>query len=150
MFKRLSRSGLDAAACAALAIASAGVGICQTPHEPICVKRVVATEYPAFARMADLQGKVVLEAAISDEGTVAHVEIVSGHPLLATAARDTLLRWRFSACRRQDEACKIKVAFSFVLSGTCTLGSVCPTEFVADLPDRVDVKSKRWDRPMVD
>ena len=114
------------------------------------MKRVVAMEYPPLARMGVLQGNVVLEAAISDEGTVAHIEVVSGPAPLATAARDALLRWRFAGCKGQDKACEIKVVFSFVLSGTCVLGSNCPTEFVADLPDRVEVKSKKWDRPIVD
>jgi len=150
MLKRLSKKGWSVAACAVLAFAGAGAGTCQTPQEPICVKRVVAMEYPALARQAVLQGNVVLEGAISDEGVIAHIEVVSGPAVLASAARDTLLRWRFAGCKGQDKACEIKVVFSFVLSGTCALGSNCPTEFVADLPDRVEVKSKKWDGPIVD
>jgi TonB family protein len=149
MLKRLSKKALGVAAYAALALAWAGAGICQTPQEPICVKRVVAMEYPPLAQNAVLQGNVVLEAEISDEGTVAHIKVVSGPPILATAAGDTLLRWRFAGCKGQDKACEIKVVFSFVLSGTCVVGSYCPTEFVADLPDRVEVKSKKWDGPIV-
>jgi hypothetical protein len=91
----------------------------------------------------------VLEAAISDEGEIAHIEVVSGPAPLATPARDALSRWRFTGCKRPDKACGIKVVFSFVLSGTCAVGSYCPTEFVADLPDRVEVKSKKWGGPIV-
>ena len=149
MLKRLSNTCRSAVAPVVVALAFASAGISQPQEESIYVKRVVSMEYPPFARNAALQGIVVLDATVSNEGRVVNIGVVSGPAPLATPAIDTLSRWRFSGCKRRDTVCGFKAVFSFVLSGTCAIGTNCPTEFVADLPDRVEVKSKRWDGPIV-
>lgn len=120
-------------------------GACQTPGSPLSVKRVVAFEYPPFARMADLQGRVELVASITPDGSVGEVEVMSGAEPLATPAKTNLKKWRFNACESKENACKVRVVFSYILSGKCSPSTQCPTEFVADLPDRVEVKSKTFD-----
>jgi len=125
-------------------------GVCQSSQPRICVKRVVAMEYPSFARAGRIQGRVVLTVRISSAGGAPEVRVVSGAVPLAAAAVDTLSRWQFGGCENKDNGCEIEIAFSFLLSGTCTVGAVCPTEFVADLPDAVEVKSGVWDGPIVE
>jgi len=59
------------------------------------VLKSVPAKYPAMAAAANIQGKVMVEATISAEGQVSHVRLLSGHPLLAPAALDAVLQWKF-------------------------------------------------------
>ena len=51
--------------------------------------------YPKLARLAHIQGPVVLQAFISKNGTVDHVEAVKGHRLLRGAAKNAVKQWRY-------------------------------------------------------
>jgi protein TonB len=51
--------------------------------------------YPALARQARIQGKVLLEAVINKEGVIEELTVVSGHPLLIQAALDAVKQWRY-------------------------------------------------------
>ncbi|MGH9812080.1 MAG: energy transducer TonB [Candidatus Acidiferrales bacterium] len=49
--------------------------------------------YPRVAQIARIQGDVVLEALLDKDGRVRNVEIKSGHPSLAQAAREAVEQW---------------------------------------------------------
>jgi protein TonB len=51
--------------------------------------------YPPLARAAGVEGSVAIEIVIALDGRVETARLMSGHPLLASAARETALRWRF-------------------------------------------------------
>ncbi|SPF49822.1 Tetratricopeptide TPR_2 repeat protein (modular protein) [Candidatus Sulfopaludibacter sp. SbA4] len=51
--------------------------------------------YPPLAREANVQGTVQLQVIIAKDGTVAHIEVVSGHPLLVPAALEAVRQWRY-------------------------------------------------------
>jgi periplasmic protein TonB len=55
----------------------------------------VEPQYPALARQIRLEGTVQIRAVIAADGTVQSAEVLSGHPLLARAARDAILQWRY-------------------------------------------------------
>jgi periplasmic protein TonB len=57
--------------------------------------RKVQPIYPALARSARIQGVVVLQAAISREGTIENLHVLSGHPMLTAAAIDAVRQWRY-------------------------------------------------------
>lgn len=52
--------------------------------------------YPPQARMLRLAGSVVLDTTVAEDGSVRSVKVVSGEPVLATAARDAVRQWRYS------------------------------------------------------
>ncbi len=52
-------------------------------------------EYPPLAKMARIQGTVLLEAIISKDGTIQDLKAVSGHPLLIQSAMDAVAHWRY-------------------------------------------------------
>jgi len=52
-------------------------------------------QYPTAARQMNVKGQVTLEATIGPDGKVTAVKIVSGHPLLAQAARQAVAEWRY-------------------------------------------------------
>ena len=51
--------------------------------------------YPEAARQQGIQGLVVLEATVDKDGEVQRVAVISGNPMLATAASAAVLKWRF-------------------------------------------------------
>lgn len=51
--------------------------------------------YPPLAKINRIQGTVVVEAIISNDGTVQDLQVVSGHPFLVSAAIDAVKRWRY-------------------------------------------------------
>jgi TonB family protein len=55
----------------------------------------VEPDYPEEARNRQLQGAVVLDIHIGQDGTVQDTKLVSGEPLLADAAMAAVRQWRF-------------------------------------------------------
>jgi periplasmic protein TonB len=55
----------------------------------------VEPQYPAIAKQIHLQGTVILNAVISREGNIERVGVASGPGLLALAARDAVLQWKY-------------------------------------------------------
>jgi TonB family protein len=55
----------------------------------------VAPIYPEDARTARIQGSVVLKAVINQTGDVVSLDLVSGHPLLVSAAVDAARQWKY-------------------------------------------------------
>ncbi|HSU04805.1 MAG TPA: TonB family protein, partial [Acetobacteraceae bacterium] len=52
--------------------------------------------YPQAARDAGIEGNVELGVVISKEGRVSSTSVVDGHPLLAAAAEEAVMRWVYA------------------------------------------------------
>jgi protein TonB len=52
-------------------------------------------QYPATARLARIEGVVVLNAVIARDGSIQHLQALSGHPMLVPAALDAVRQWRY-------------------------------------------------------
>jgi TonB family protein len=50
-------------------------------------------EYPALARQARLQGRVVMRAIIGEDGRVENLQLLSGHPMLVASAMEAVRQW---------------------------------------------------------
>jgi TonB family protein len=57
--------------------------------------RYVPPEYPQMARIAHIQGDVVMNFNVDKEGHVAGLRAVSGHPILVQAALDAVRQWQY-------------------------------------------------------
>ena len=55
--------------------------------------------YPALARDARIQGTVVMDSVIDANGNVTQLKLVSGHPLLVTAAFNAVQQWKYEPTR---------------------------------------------------
>ena len=79
----------------------------------------VDPEYPADAKEKHIEGTVVLNVDIDDEGNVGRVELVSGHPMLAPAAMDAVLQWRYRPFVLNGAAAPVEttVEVKFALGG---------------------------------
>src|SRR5215470_921712 len=55
----------------------------------------VEPPYPMIAKQIRLQGTVLLRAMVGADGTIEQIQVISGHPILAQAARDAVRQWRY-------------------------------------------------------
>src|SRR5271166_3487124 len=79
----------------------------------------VTPNYPPLARQARIQGKVILQAEISKEGTIQNLQLISGHAMLAPAAIEAVKQWRYKPYLLNGEpvAVETQVEVNFSLSG---------------------------------
>lgn len=59
------------------------------------VAHQVTPEYPELAKQRHIEGPVVLEAVIGENGEVQKLDVISGAPILADAASAAVRKWRF-------------------------------------------------------
>ena len=77
-------------------------------------------EYPPVAKIAGVEGVVVLRVLIDRSGAMQGAEVVQGHPALRNAALEALESWRWEPIRVDGEAVPAStiVAFKFVLKSS--------------------------------
>jgi periplasmic protein TonB len=82
------------------------------------IHKVVPT-YPPLARTARIQGAVILQAMISKSGTIENLRLLSGHPMLATAAIDAVRQWRYRPYILNGEPVEVEtqITVNFSLGG---------------------------------
>ncbi len=59
------------------------------------LKTRIEPQYPQMAKIAHIQGDVVLAATISKQGNIENLRIVSGQPILAQAAMEAVKQWKY-------------------------------------------------------
>jgi TonB family protein len=91
-------STLSAVLSAPLNLPQRTVTISQGVSEGRLQHRVLP-EYPAQARSLRLEGPVVLDAMVMEDGSVHDIKVVSGHPTLARPALDAVRQWRYQPYR---------------------------------------------------
>jgi TonB family protein len=83
---------------------------------------VVASEvrpsYPLLARQMKVQGRVILLALIGKDGIIQNLSVVSGPPILASAAEDAVRQWHFKPHLEGKEAVETqaKITVNFTIS----------------------------------
>lgn len=75
--------------------------------------------YPPLARMARIQGQVVLQAVISKQGVIENLKVLAGHPMLVPAAIDAVRQWRYRPYFLNNEPVEVEtqITVNFSLSG---------------------------------
>lgn len=59
------------------------------------VKNQVAPAYPDLAKKLNVHGRVKMEVVIAPDGKVKSARSIGGHPLLASAAQNAVMQWKF-------------------------------------------------------
>lgn len=74
--------------------------------------------YPALAKQARISGVVRLSAIISKDGTIQHLEVISGHPLLVPAALEAVKQWVYQPTLLNGEPVEVQtqIDVNFTLS----------------------------------
>ena len=63
-------------------------------QDALIIHKVIPV-YPPLARQARLSGSVRFTAIIARDGTIQNLTLVSGNPMLVTAAMDAVRQWRY-------------------------------------------------------
>jgi TonB family protein len=71
----------------------------------------VAPAYPQLAKNLHLQGAVKVEAVVRPNGTVKSTKVLGGNPVLADAAQQAIVKWKFEPA--QEETTEV-VQLTFV------------------------------------
>ena len=84
--------------------------------EGTIVTSFVEVSYPPLARMARIQGPVVVRVTLDDAGKVVAADVIIGHPLLVRAVLPNARKWRF----RPDRTKTALIFYDFqLMEGTC-------------------------------
>jgi TonB family protein len=59
------------------------------------VRQPVKPDYPLLARQMKVQGSVILQALIGRDGLIQDLRVLSGPPILASAAQEAVKQWHF-------------------------------------------------------
>lgn len=80
--------------------------------------RKVVPPYPPLAKQARVQGTVQFTAIIGRDGTIQNLQLISGHPLLVSAARDAIRQWVYKPTILNSEAVEVitQIEFTFKLN----------------------------------
>ncbi|HUK87568.1 MAG TPA: TonB family protein [Terriglobales bacterium] len=75
--------------------------------------------YPQIAKLAGVQGDVILQAVIGNDGTIQQLHAVSGHPWLIPPAMDAVRQWRYRPYRLNGRPVEVEtqITVRFVLAG---------------------------------
>ncbi len=82
-------------------------------QEPQLIERALPA-YPALARRLKFTGSVRLEALVDEHGNVKDVRVLSGQPMLATAAKDAVLKWKYKPATLNGRAIASSVAIQIM------------------------------------
>jgi TonB family protein len=82
------------------------------------VSRPVSPGYPLLARQMKVQGSVILQALIGKDGIIQDLHVVSGPPILASAAQAAVRQWHFKPHLQGNEAVETqaKITVNFTIS----------------------------------
>ena len=82
------------------------------------VTHSVRPGYPLLARQMKVQGSVILQALISRDGAIQDLHVLSGPPILASAAEEAVRQWRFKPHYLGAEAVETqaKITVNFTIS----------------------------------
>jgi TonB family protein len=78
------------------------------------LERRVDPAYPAEALARRLQGHVLLQAVVREDGTVGDIKVITGEPLLAQAAREAVSQWRYRPYRLNGEPVPMKTQITLI------------------------------------
>ena len=94
------------------------VRVSQGVTQGLLIRKVQPT-YPPLARQARIQGQVLLQAEISKDGTIQNLRLISGHPMLTSAAIEAVKQWRYKPYILNGEPVEVEtqITENFTLSG---------------------------------
>ncbi len=82
------------------------------------VSHPVKPGYPLLARQMKVQGSVILQALIGRDGRIQDLRVISGPPILATAAEEAVKQWHFKPHYLGSDAVETqaKITVNFTIS----------------------------------
>lgn len=122
-----------------LSLCSFGVAGLAPAPDTICVKHIESPDYSHVAITANLQGSVVLQITIDDDGRVIEANGTGAHRLLCDNAERNVRLWTFSKPVRAPYVHRI--VYEYKLEGPAVNFTAAP-KISFDLPDRVSITTR--------
>jgi TonB family protein len=103
-----------------VAVSAADDAVTQKPHSlpaETMAKHIltkVPPQYPADAKKARIQGKVVLDAIIGKTGNVENLKVVSGPAALQQSALDAVRQWTYRPVMLNGEAIEVETTINVI------------------------------------
>jgi protein TonB len=86
---------VDTADTAASVTSNAAEHVQMSADTVEIVRQPVKPGYPLLARQMKVQGSVILQALIGRDGLIQDLRVLSGPPILASAAQEAVKQWHF-------------------------------------------------------
>jgi protein TonB len=85
--------------------------------QPESLQASLEASYPALARRMRVEGSVLLQASVDTDGGIRDVRVLSGNPILVSAAVDAARQWRFAPHLHngQPVATQAKIMVNFTI-----------------------------------
>jgi TonB family protein len=92
-----------------------------TPPEKLSISADVAErnlvnkidpQYPQMAKIAHIQGDVIISGIINREGKIAEAKALSGHPILVQSALDAVKQWKYKPFLLNGEPVEVKTTIT--------------------------------------
>jgi len=82
------------------------------------VSRPVRPDYPLLARQMKVEGSVILQVLIGRDGLIQNLHVLSGPPILASAAEEAVKQWHFKPHYQGADAVETqaKITVNFTIS----------------------------------
>jgi TonB family protein len=97
-------------------VAVASVACAQgLPKPTVLVSRLSPPIYPRLALQARIATAVVLDVIVRPDGTVDSVALVSGHPMLIDAAKESARKTAFECTACQEPSTSYRMTYQFEL-----------------------------------
>jgi hypothetical protein len=116
--------------------ALAGQLLSQISHDLPVVTSGEMPLYPRLPRLALLESEVRLRVT-TDGARAVSVAIESGHPMLAQAAVDNVMTWRFE--KHEPTSFETQFSYSVIKHFSCSPGKPGSPRVLLELPSRVEV-----------
>jgi protein TonB len=73
--------------------------------------KMVTPEYPEIARKAGVEGQVIMQIVVDEEGNVLQADVVFAQPagIFEEAAIKAMLQWKFKPAKQRDKAIKVRM-----------------------------------------
>src|SRR5215470_3898731 len=72
----------------------------------------VEPQYPQMAKVAHVQGDVILQALISKSGAIENLRAVNGHPILIQAAMEAVKQWKYKPYLLNGEPVEVETTIT--------------------------------------
>jgi TonB family protein len=98
-----------------VAVKTANAAMLRVPEDEAkksIVNRIAPT-MPAIAKQVHISGRVLVDLTVAEDGSVEKVDVVSGNPVLSSAAVNAGKKWTFKPFLVEGKAEKALVRVSF-------------------------------------
>lgn len=69
----------------------------------------IQARYPALAMQTHMQGVVIIDAIVDEQGNVVEAKIVLGPPLLIQSALDAVKKWKYEPTYLNDQPVPVQL-----------------------------------------